>query len=171
MRKFDRSLHIMLLKARKSIMRKLMPHLHRYDITPQQWRVLRALYEKESMHEQELSEACYVLQPTLQTVLIRLENRYLIQKEQSEDGGLCYYALRQEGFGLARKMSSESEARYERIKLVFGEQKLEALYELLNEFIDKMEEADETDKELGFERRSFPRKLEYYDEDVDGLSK
>lgn len=169
MRKFDRSLPMTLLKARESIMRKFMPHLNRYDLTPQQWRVLRALYEKESMHERELSEACYILQPALPAILQSLEQRHLIQDEKAEDG-LRYYALRQEGFGLVRKMSPESEARYERITLVFGEQKLEALYELLNEFIEKMEEADETDKELGFERRSAPKKLEYYDEDIDGLS-
>lgn len=144
MRTFERSLPMSLLKAREAVMKKFIPHLRAHDLSAQQWRVLRALYATEGLEMSALSERCFLLMPSLSRIVQNLEARELIKRRTSEQDQRCSIInLTEAGRKLVELMAPESEARYEHITRVFGYGKLELLYELLDELVDKLEAADQ----------------------------
>ncbi len=149
MREFRRSLPMSLLKAREAVMKNFIPHLREQDLSPQQWRVLRALFEAVESGEGEiemkvLAERCYLLLPSLSRIVQNLEKRKLISRRTSQSDQRCsMISLTASGVDLVNLMSPQSEARYEHITRVFGYGKLELLYELLDELTNKLAEADQ----------------------------
>ena len=141
MRQFKRSLPMTLLKAREVVMQKFTPHLRAHDLSPQQWRVLRALEEVEELDATEISERCALLMPSLSRILQNLEGRGLIQRVTSaEDQRRSLVSITPSGRELFEKIAPLSEERYQHITEKFGYGKLELLYELLDEFIEKIDE-------------------------------
>lgn len=148
MRGFERSLPMSLLKAREAVMKNFLPHLREHDLSPQQWRVLRALFDANGNHIFEvemssLSEQCFLLMPSLSRIVQHLEKRGLISRRtSSHDQRRSMLTLTPEGVELVKLMAPQSEARYAKITEVFGYGKLELLYELLDELTNKLNEAD-----------------------------
>ncbi|AJQ97680.1 homoprotocatechuate degradation operon regulator HpaR [Gynuella sunshinyii] len=145
MREFRRSLPMSLLKAREAVMKKFIPHLKAQDLSPQQWRVLRALFDAEAgeMEMTTLADQCYLLMPSLSRIIQYLEKRQLIQRRTSElDMRRSIISLTPAGTDLVNLMAPQSEARYQYITEVFGYGKLELLYELLDELTDKLSNAE-----------------------------
>jgi len=143
MRKFERSLPMSLLKARESVVKKFIPHLRDYGLSPQQWRVLRALYETEGMEMSVLSEQCYLLMPSLSRIIQNLEARELVSRRISDkDQRRSIITLAPQGIEMVQIISPKSEARYEHITKAFGYGKLELLYELLDELVEKLDDED-----------------------------
>lgn len=144
MRAFERSLPMSLLKAREAVMKKFAPHLRAHDLSAQQWRVLRALYDSEGMEISALSECCFLLMPSLSRIIQNLEARELVIRRIAEHDQRCsIISLHPHGRQLVELMAPESEARYAHITRVFGYGKLELLYELLDELVEKLEAADQ----------------------------
>ncbi len=152
-RAFRRSLPMSLLKAREAVMKNFIPHLRENGLSPQQWRVLRALFDarERGAAEVELTRIagqCYLLMPSLSRIVQNLEKRGLILRRASTaDQRRSMIQLSDAGAGLVELMSIQSEARYEHITEVFGYGKLELLYELLDELTEKLS-AEEGDGEL-----------------------
>lgn len=143
MRKFERSLPMSLLKARESVMKKFVPHLRDYDLSPQQWRVLRALYETEGMEMSELSEQCFLLMPSLSRIIQNLEARELVNRRISDkDQRRSIITLAEKGVEMVQIIAPKSEERYAHITNAFGYGKLELLYELLDELVEKLNDED-----------------------------
>ena len=152
MRGFERSLPMSLLRAREAVMKKFAPHLRAHDLSAQQWRVLRALYENDGLEMSVLSERCYLLLPSLSRIVQNLEARELIlRRTSSRDQRRSIISLAESGKQLVRVMAPESEARYAHITEVFGYGKLELLYELLDELVDKLEKAEQEGKVVSLE--------------------
>lgn len=149
MREFRRSLPMSLLKAREAVMKNFIPHLREQNLSPQQWRVLRALFEAVETGEPEVemktvADRCYLLMPSLSRIVQNLEKRGLISRRISESDQRCsMLSLSEAGIELVNIMSPQSEARYEHITKVFGYGKLELLYELLDELTSSLTEAAE----------------------------
>ncbi|MGB1011518.1 MAG: homoprotocatechuate degradation operon regulator HpaR [Thiolinea sp.] len=141
MRQFERSLPMSLLKAREAVMKKFMPHLREHGLSAQQWRVLRALYDDDELEMSILSERCYLLMPSLSRIIQNLANRELITRNVSQnDQRRSIIKLSGTGKELVEIIAPESEARYEHITQAFGYGKLELLYELLDELVEKLED-------------------------------
>jgi homoprotocatechuate degradation regulator HpaR len=153
MRAFRRSLPMSLLKAREAVMKKFIPHLREHGLSPQQWRVLRALFDARDAGEPEvemtaLAEQCYLLMPSLSRIVQHLLKRGLIRRRASAaDQRRAMISLSDAGGQLVELMSVQSEARYEHITRVFGYGKLELLYELLDELTEKLSAAEYDDSE------------------------
>jgi homoprotocatechuate degradation regulator HpaR len=129
-----------LLRAREAVMKNFVPHLREHDLSPQQWRVLRALYDNGEMEMTALSELCYLLMPSLSRIVQYLEKRGLVRRRVSDKDLRCsLIVLTDSGAELVKIVAPQSEARYEHITEVFGYGKLELLYELLNELTEKLE--------------------------------
>lgn len=145
MRTFERSLPMSLLKAREAVMKKFIPHLRAHDLSPQQWRVLRALYDSPAGLEMSaLSERCFLLMPSLSRIIQNLAARELVMRRIAEHDQRCsIISLHAQGRRLVELMAPESEARYAHITAVFGYGKLELLYELLDELVEKLEAAEQ----------------------------
>jgi homoprotocatechuate degradation regulator HpaR len=147
MRQFQRSLPMTLLKAREAVMQKFTPHLRAHGLSAQQWRVLRALMEVQEMDATEISERCALLMPSLSRILQNLEGRDLIQRTTSaEDQRRSLVSIKAAGQALFETIAPLSEERYNNITEKFGYGKLELLYELLDELIEKLDE-DTTDEQ------------------------
>ena len=142
MREFERSLPMSLLKAREVVMKKFIPHLREYDLSPQQWRVLRVLFETDGLEMSVISERCYLLMPSLSRIIQNLEARKLISRRISEkDQRRSIISLTESGVKLVELIAPKSEERYAHITETFGYGKLELLYELLDELVVKLDES------------------------------
>jgi homoprotocatechuate degradation regulator HpaR len=143
LRTFDRSLPGRLLKAREAVMRKFLPSLREHDLSPQQWRVLRALAETERMDASEIAERCSILLPSLSRILTNLEGRKLISRKPCrKDQRRTLVTISAKGRALVKKIAPHSEERYDYITERFGEENMARLYELLGELIECMEEEE-----------------------------
>jgi len=147
MREFRRSLPMSLLRAREAVMKKFMPHLREHDLSAQQWRVLRALYDADSELEMnEVAERCYLLMPSLSRIVQNLVARKLMSRRTSDtDQRRTLLRISEAGKALVKVMAPQSERRYEHIQEVFGYGKLELLYELLDELTEKLQDPQERD--------------------------
>ena len=144
MRKFERSLPMSLLITREAVMKKFIPHLREHKLSPQQWRVLRALFDSEGIEMTNLSEMCFLLLPSLSRIIQNLESRDIVLRSKSAiDQRRSTISLTTYGKELVEQMAPESEARYAHITEKFGYEKLELLYGLLDELVEKLEESEE----------------------------
>lgn len=147
LRGFDRSLPMALLKAREAVMKKFIPALREHNLSPQQWRVIRALNEEDGLDISELAERCYLLMPSLSRIVPNLEKRKLLKKSQSSsDNRRSVIYLTRQGSALYAKIAPKSADRYAYITEKFGYGKLELLYDLLDELVEKLDETDVPDE-------------------------
>ena len=130
-----------LLRAREAVMKKFSPALKEQGLSPQQWRVIRALVEEEALDATEISERCALLMPSLSRILQNLQKRGLVDRETaSDDQRRSLVSITAAGRKLFRTLSPINEARYAYITEKFGYGKLELLYELLDEMVQKIDE-------------------------------
>jgi homoprotocatechuate degradation regulator HpaR len=143
LRAFDRSLPMALLRAREAVMKKFIPSLRENDLSSQQWRVIRALNEEEGLDITELANRCFLLMPSLSRIIQNLEKRKLVSRNQSSaDNRKSVISITGPGKELFQKIAPKSVERYDLITEKFGYGKLELLYELLDELIEKIDEKD-----------------------------
>jgi len=136
-------------------MQKFTPHLRAHNLSPQQWRVLRALVEAAELDATEIAERCALLLPSLSRILQNLERRKLIQRTTSpQDQRRSLVSITASGRALFDKIAPLSEQRYVSITEKFGYGKLELLYELLDELIEKLDEKAGTADEPEPEKKS-----------------
>ena len=143
LRGFDRSLPMALLRAREAVMKKFIPSLRENGLSSQQWRVIRALNEEEGLDITELAHRCFLLMPSLSRIIQNLEKRELVIRNQSSsDNRKSVISITAPGKKLFQKIAPKSAERYDLITEKFGYGKLELLYELLDELIEKIDEKD-----------------------------
>ena len=140
-RDFSRSLPMALLRAREAVMNRFRPMLRDYDLTEQQWRVLRALTKYDGIEVTELAARSYILMPSLSRILQFLEARGLISRRPAaNDQRRSVISITAEGQALIAEVGPHSEAHYAEIRQAFGEDKMEELYHLLDELLDALNE-------------------------------
>lgn len=126
-----------LLRAREAVMRCFRPSLRQYEITEQQWRVLRALNSVPSLEVTDLARATFLLAPSLSRILVDLEARQLITREADQrDLRRAIISISQAGASLIEMVTPVSEAIYRDITSRFGDEKLATLQALLRELED-----------------------------------
>ena len=128
MRPFSRSLPMALLQAREAAMQQFRPLLAAYDLTEQQWRVLRALSGEKSITAGELAERTVLLGPSLSRILTALEDRKLvIRTTATDDQRRSLLSLSSRGEHVVAQIAPRSEAVYNRIEDWFGRERLARL--------------------------------------------
>lgn len=141
LRRFDRSLPMSLLKAHESVLRMFIPHLRAHDLSPQQWRVMRALADTDALDVSELSEACSLLRPSVSRILQNLQARGIISRRPCpSDSRRSLLTITDKGRRLIAEIAPESEARYDWIESRFGRENLFQLYDLLHQLVDSLDE-------------------------------
>lgn len=168
-RGFTRSLPMSLLNAREAVMGRFRSTLRLFNVTEQQWRVLRTLCAVESLEVLELAEATGLLAPSLSRIVSDLEERELISRKQvPHDLRRAEVSVTQRGRDLIEAMEPYSDAIYAEILEAFGKEKLEQLLGLLKDLTNELQqlppvnlEADESSVErlrLGSPQRGRPRR-------------
>jgi len=135
LRDFEHSLPMELLKAREAAMARFRPMLRDHGLTEQQWRVIRALADYESIDAGELARRSFLLAPSLTRILQHLEGAKLVRRTtDASDQRRSVLSLTGKGRKLFTEVAPDSAALYEDIEASFGAERLALLYELLEEF-------------------------------------
>lgn len=143
LRSFERSLPMTLLQTREAVMKKFIPSLKKHGLTPQQWRVIRALEHESGLEISTLAERCHLLMPSLSRIINHLDKEQLIKRQiVDSDQRRSKIFLTEIGQELFDKVAPGSAERYADIEKKYGVRKLELLYELLDDLIKSLEEKD-----------------------------
>lgn len=135
LRDFEHSLPMELLKAREAAMSKFRPMLRDHGLTEQQWRVIRALAHYEEIDAGELAQRSFLLAPSLTRILQHLEGEELVERSaHASDQRRTVLKLTRKGKKLFSVVAPDSAALYDDIETAFGRERMELLYELLEEF-------------------------------------
>ena len=131
-----RNLPLLLLQAREQVLAKFRPILTANGVTEQQWRIVRALLQTGPLEPREIVSHCGISSPSLAGVLARMEETGLVTRERLEhDQRRLLVSLTDEAHELARRMAPSVEATYAAIEAHIGTERLQALYEALDELI------------------------------------
>ena len=140
LRKFSRSLPMALLRAREVIMERFRPNLRENNLTDQQWRVLRALFEHGKKDLGELSNMCCLLKPSITRIIRSMERRAFVEKRiDLEDHRRTIVSITDLGRDLIYKVGPNSEAIYQDIAVALGSNELDDLYTKLDTLIEKLD--------------------------------
>lgn len=136
LREFGKSLPMSLLRAREAVMKKIIPTLKKHDLSPQQWRVIRFLEQEDGLEMTELAERCFLMVPSMSRISKNLEARGLIKRcVVATDQRRSELFLTDSGRSLYKVIAPKSAERYEHITQQFGQEKIDLLYELLDELV------------------------------------
>lgn len=129
-----RSLPMALLRAREVVMEQFRPMLAHYDVSEQQWRVIRVVAEAGRLDASEVAERAAILAPSLTRIIRALVLRKLIKRRRDvEDGRRVILEIAPAGLALIARASPESLEIYNRLEARFGSDRLEALLDLLDD--------------------------------------
>lgn len=139
LRSFSKSLPMSLLLAREAVMNRFRSSLNLFNITEQQWRVLRALSSIPEIEVMELAKVTYLLAPSLSRILRDMEARKLIVRRQAPDDlRRSLISISPSGVKLIDAVAPYSEGIYGEITESFGKQNMDVLQQLLKDLTDKM---------------------------------
>ena len=134
----NRNLPFLLLKARESLMAEFRPILNKYNVTEQQWRIIRALIEHGDLEPRQLCHHCIILSPSMAGILKRMEEADLIQKIPMEDQRRISIRLTDKAIDLHNQAQKESNLQYKIIEDKIGKKTMKELYLLLDNLIDDL---------------------------------
>ncbi|MBT5623178.1 MAG: homoprotocatechuate degradation operon regulator HpaR [Acidiferrobacteraceae bacterium] len=131
---FSHTLPIRLLRARQAAISQFRPIYQQYDVTEQQWRVLRMVTSSDSLTVGDLSRAVFISMPSLSRIMTSLEKRKLIRrKADKRDLRKMKVSATSAGQAMVTEAALWSDARYDDIARWFGKKRLKELQILLDD--------------------------------------
>lgn len=144
LRSFSRSLPMTLLLAREAVMNRFRSSLHLFNLTEQQWRVLRALNAVQEIEVTDLANATSLLAPSLSRILRDLEARGLIRRRSDPaDLRRALISISDTGLKVIAAVAPYSEEIYAEVEAAFGAERMETLQVLLKELTDTLDQLPE----------------------------
>ena len=130
--KTTRSMPMSLLRAREAVMSWFRPMLAKYDVTEQQWRVIRTLGENSPLDGADVAERTSILAPSLTRIIKTLVDRKLIARNKNtRDGRRVELSITSAGRRLIEKVSPEANAIYNMLKRRMGAKRYEETLDTL----------------------------------------
>lgn len=143
LRSFSRSLPMALLLAREAMMNRFRPALKLFNITEQQWRVLRALSSVKEIEVMELAKATSLLAPSLSRILRDMEERGLVERRQvPDDLRRSLTSISADGLKLIDAVAPYSESIYQEITTAVGREKMDQLQQMCREIVGMLGELE-----------------------------
>ena len=131
----NENLSLLLIKARESVLACLKPVLSKYDITEQQWRVIRVLYDKGDVSANVIASDSCILSPSLSRILSRLDSDgIIIRKADKSDQRSQSIRLSAKGKKLHQKISPAVEKEYQALTKSVGKDTVAKLMPLLTAY-------------------------------------
>jgi len=128
LRSFRRSLPVLLLRARETVLSYFRPMLRANGLTEQQWRVLRALDSEGAMEAAELARVANILPPSLSRILKLMERKdWITRRTEPTDLRRSVIGLSRKGRAVIRKIAPQAEALHGRVTKDFGTEEVDAL--------------------------------------------
>ena len=135
--KTDRALPLALLRARETVMSPSRGVLKAYDVTDQQWRVLRVLHENGVMDAKELAKSACVLAPSLTRIIKHLEQQNMLTRcADGKDGRRVLLDILPSGAELIESVTPEVQVIYQGLSDKYGAQKMSDLLDLLHDVVE-----------------------------------
>src|SRR5690606_13583141 len=123
-----------LLRAREAVMLRFRSSLRMFNITEQQWRILRALASISEIEVTALANATFLLPPSLSRILKDLEERDLVgRRADPDDLRRNLVSITPSGLALMAVVAPHSETIYSEITTAFGDEKMQTLQALLRD--------------------------------------
>ena len=136
----DRTLSIVLLRAREAVMERFRPMLQAHDVTEQQWRIMRVLRETGPCFATQLAEHACILPPSLSRILKTLEaKRYVEMPKDQADGRKTRVTLSGEGDAFLSALTPQSAAAFSDIEARLGKKRIDQLLDDLNDLLARLE--------------------------------
>ncbi len=119
----------------KNIIRFLTLHLKDFDVTPEQWTVLKRLAEQDGISQKQLAMKAEKDQPTVTRILDILERKELIYKQKNtEDRRSFLIFITEKGMTAKNELSPFIEELYEETILKgISEEELEVYKSVLSQ--------------------------------------
>jgi homoprotocatechuate degradation regulator HpaR len=128
----ERSLPVMLVRARDAVMSHFKPLFLQNRISEQQWRVMRVLRDVPRLEAHEVAARAGVLSPSLSRIARSLETRGIIARTAgTADRRQLYLSLTPKGHELMALIVGETTATYVAFVERFGRKRLDTLFEML----------------------------------------
>ena len=142
----NRNLPLLLLRAREGVMSQFRWILNQHGLTEQQWRVMRALLENDSMEPRQICETCQLLSPSLAGVLSRMEEMGLVKrKRMAADQRRVLVSITPRSRALARRMAPLIEAQYAELERSLGRDLMAQTYQAIDRLLDRLAEVKAPD--------------------------
>ena len=93
MQAFESSFPMMVNRALDAVMPAYRQLFARYQLTEQQWRVLRVIWTSDNVTSARLSERTLLSAPSLVNIIDRLEGKGLVSRVRSADDRRQYYVV------------------------------------------------------------------------------
>lgn len=136
----NRNIPLLLLKTREAMMGYFRPALSEHQLTEQQWRIVRALYEQEQLEPRELCEECCILSPSMAGILKRMEELNLIIKVPSESDKRRVMVMLAPGVAqTVEAVMEKNKLAYDELAKKVGETELIALMTQLDTMLSHLE--------------------------------
>jgi homoprotocatechuate degradation regulator HpaR len=137
---FRRSLPMLLLWAREAVMLRFRPSIHAHGLTDQQWRIIRALAEVESVEIQALGKRCCIHPASLSRILPKLSRDGLVtRRSNAADQRRVLVSLAPRGRRLLERTAPISGRVYAELARDIGPERLEQAYQVLEEIVEALD--------------------------------
>jgi len=131
------SLPMMLYRTLDAVMPKFRAIFGEYQLTEQQWRVMRLLWDEEACSLLEMAGKTLIPAPSLVGVVDRLSRDGLVERRRSEkDRRVVQVCLTEHGKKLEAEVTPAVEAAYSELTNKLSEETWQELYGALQQVID-----------------------------------
>ena len=132
---FSTSLPMQLYKALDAIMPEYRNLFYKYDLTEQQWRILRVLWTENNITVAQLSKITLLPAPSLVGILDRLVKKNLLIRNRSDkDRRQVQISLTTKGQELLQVVAPSVLAIHSRVKARVSNEEWQSLERLLKKF-------------------------------------
>lgn len=139
MQAFDTSFPMMLNRALDVVMPAYRELFARYQVTEQQWRVLRVIWTSDNVNSARLSERTLLSPPSLVNIIDRLEAKGLVSRVRSaDDRRQIYVVATDQGRLLQQEVTPQLVAIQEQIQACVSEKEWQALNNILDKITSGM---------------------------------
>jgi len=132
---FDQSLPMMLNRALDAIMPPYRDLFAQYDLTEQQWRVLRVVWSSDKYKSVDLSSHTLLAAASLVGILDRLEKKGLVSRVRSTtDRRAVYIVATPKSRKIEKEVGPQVTAIHERLRASVTDDEWQALESVLSKF-------------------------------------
>jgi len=136
---FDQSLPMILHRTLDGVMPEFRNLFAKYNLTEQQWRILRILWEDEKVTSADLSARSLLPPPSLVGIIDRLENKQLVTRLRSlEDRRIVYVLATAKGRRLGDEVVPMVQEINNRIRQTLSQEEWRMMETALSKIADGM---------------------------------
>ena len=138
MKPFDSSLPMMLYRTLDAVMPAFRAIFAQFDLTEQQWRVLRMLWERDARPLVVLAEATLIQAPSLVGIVDRLQRNGLVERQRSDlDRRVVRVRLTAAGKALETQVTPLVDAAYSELEGLVSQDEWNSLISTLAKMADR----------------------------------